>query len=121
MRATVVVHMLDGEDAEAFGELAPLPDRVAFERRFGISATVLQRLGEMFDDDGNLKPGADPAELREEWMAFLAWRMLHRAGVVALEFEPWLENVAEVELRESKEEEDLALVPTETAAPLPTR
>lgn len=120
MRATVVVHMLDGGQAEAFGELAPLPDRVAFERRFGISATVLQRLGELFDDDGSLRPGADPSELREEWMAFLAWRMLHRAGAAPGEFEPWLENVSEVELREAKEE-DVTLVPTETAAPLPIR
>jgi hypothetical protein len=84
-RFGITVVMDDGTKEHAEGELAPLPDRVAFERRFGLSATVMQDL----DQD---RP--DPHVLREEWIAFLAWRMLWRAHATPWgDFDQWVEHI----------------------------
>jgi hypothetical protein len=117
MRATVTATMLDGSTQTVRGEMAPLTDRVAFERQFHTSATVLSRLADMFDENGRLRDEADPAALREEWTAFLSWRMLARANPEAfnLGFEGWLEQVSEVAL-DVTEEEVGEEVPTATAA-----
>lgn len=117
MRATVTVSMLDGSRMESSGEFAPLADRVAFEHQFGRSAVVIQLVAEQFDENGTLRPGADAASIREEWVAFLAWRMLRRGPAAGTSFDVWLEDVEEVELRIGQEEN--GEVPTETAAALP--
>lgn len=84
----VSVAMNDDAAEVAEGELAALPDRIAFEKRFGLSALVLREL-----DQEN----PDPRVLREEWVAFLVWRLLVRrhATKFAYDFEAWVENIAD--------------------------
>lgn len=108
MRARVTATLLDGRSFEHVGLFAPLADRVAFERRFHVSATVLGRVAEMFDEEGNLREGADPAGLREEWIAFLVWRVLARKNVYDGEMgsaDEFIEAVVAVEVTEVKDEE----------------
>jgi hypothetical protein len=101
------------------GLFAPLADRVAFERRFGVSAVVLSRISEMFYDEadpevqldpsrkGQLREDADASGLHEEWIAFLVWRVLARkagAGAAAGTFEEFLERVGDVVVENLDEE-----------------
>jgi hypothetical protein len=79
---------------------------------------VLTRLVDSFDDEGKLTAEADPSQIREEWVAFLAWRMLRRGPARGVEFLDWLETVSEVSLDTNPEEAEA--VPTVTAVPLPT-
>jgi hypothetical protein len=119
MRATVTAVFLDASQQAATGELAPLADRVEFEKRFGMSAAVLSRLEGMFDDEGNLTPDADPAALREEWIAFLVWAELRRelgAEEVA-DFDAWLLTISNITVNTNAEEEGGGVqVPTVTTA-----
>lgn len=118
MRVRVNVKLLDGSALEAEGLMAPLADRVAFERRFETNAAVLGRIKEFFDDEGKLLPGADPGAMREEWVAFIVYRVLHRAKRYEGDFETFLEEAAELDLTELPEGSEP--VPFETASPTPT-
>lgn len=120
--ATLLVDTPEGESEQQFshvGLFAPLADRVAFERHFGVSATVLSRLTEAFDEDGKLKPDVDPASIREEWVAFLVWRVLHRkhaAGEAVGSFAEFAEQATDLAVEELTEQEaDPELDPTAPA------
>lgn len=119
MRVRVSATTIEGETYKAEGLFAPLADRVAFERHFGVTAAALQRLGDAFDEEGKLREGADPAGVREEQVAFLVWRMLRRpngAGEQIGPFEQFVESLAEIGLEQAAEE-DPAVDPTEQAPP----
>lgn len=97
MRAHVVVTLLDGKKAEATGEYMALADRVAYERRFNESAMVLSQMSDVFDEKtGKVKKGADISGVREEWLAFFAWRLLKREGVAGEDYDSFLDSVADV-------------------------
>lgn len=118
MRARVTAQLLDGSTQSTEGPLAPLNDRVAFERRFNLSAAVLARLGESFDANGRLKDEADPSAIKEEWVAFLCWRMLARGPARGIDFETWIDQLEGLDL--DVEDEDEAVPPTSTVRALPT-
>ena len=120
MQATVKAVDFDGVKTEASGVFAGWSDQVAFERRFGVNAVILERLGEAFDDDGRLKPEADAAEIRSEWLAFLAWRVLRRSGGTTTDFEAWVDELDELEIETREEGEASSEVPT-TATETPRR
>ncbi len=123
MRARVTAAMLDGRSFEHEGLFAPLADRVAFERRFGVSATVLGRVAAMFDEEGNLQPDADPAGLKEEWVAFLVWRVLARKNALGAEvgsFEDFLEAADAIGVEVVKEQADPEVDPTAPPPPTPS-
>lgn len=117
MRASVTITYLDETTTELRGELAPLADRVKFEHRFGVSAAVLQRLEGMFDEEGNLNPGADPSDLHEEYIAFLVWAMVWRQNPGVGEFDDWISTVGNLDLNTTPKE---AADPTVTAAAPPS-
>lgn len=109
VRARVVAVLEDGTKQEAEGAFATLPDRVLFESYFGISAVVM---GELDQDH------PDPKVLREEWVAFLSWRLLCRKGAlhdpgnrapapkIREEFLEWLETIEdEIEIELEGDEE----------------
>lgn len=98
---------LDGTKQTATGEMAPLRDRIAFEHHFGLSAIILRDL------DGD---HPDPNVLREEWVAFLVYRMLRTADQIPAgqTFEAWLETIQdELEVTAL----DVGLDPTNDPAP----
>lgn len=115
MRAHVTARTVDGRTFEAEGLMAPLTDRVAFERRFGVTAAVLSRIGDFFNAEGRMRPDADAAALREEWVAFIVFRILARGRAYGEDFDRFLEEVAEVEIEQLAEE----AVPFETPSPQP--
>jgi hypothetical protein len=69
-------------------------DRVAFERRFGVT------VGQLAEITGSGPGGAvDLGRLREEWILFFAWRCANRSpGGDQGPFDAWIELVAGVEL-----------------------
>jgi len=119
VRTAVTATLLSGATQTGEGELAPLADRVAFERHFGITAAVLSRLSEAFDDDGQLKAEADAHEIKEEWVAFLIWRLLRRVatGGVA-DYDSWIDDLATIGLEQLEEEVAGTLPPTATVTAL---
>lgn len=64
-------------DCEAM-HWAVAADRIAFERHFGTNTSVLAGINNVVDDEGQIRQGADLSGLREEWLAFFAWRELRR-------------------------------------------
>jgi hypothetical protein len=74
-------------------------DRVAFERRFHTSIGAMSKLRDQFDPETNEpKEGADLSILKEEHIAFFAWRCMNREVQDQGSFEDWLEKVAEVDV-----------------------
>ncbi|HXF72683.1 MAG TPA: hypothetical protein VNO79_08770 [Actinomycetota bacterium] len=139
--AVLVEEAEGGESLRTYthvGLFAPLADRVAFERRFGLSATVLSRLDGLLyrpgDPEveadpgllGRLRPDADPSQVREEWVAFMVWRVLRRsaaAGSAVGDFEAFLERLVDLsveELEESPEEDARPTGPGPLAAASPS-
>ncbi len=102
----VTVRMLDGTEHVATGSYMGLADRVAMERRFGISFTDLWERGE----DGESHPG--PA-YKDEIAAFFCWRLFSRNGYGG-SFDDFVEACEEVVIATPEE----AANPTD-AAPLP--
>lgn len=104
MKATVTATMLDGTTQEASGDIWILGDRVAFERQFQVSSvgyfaimrTASKAGGDLTDEDGRLRPGAEAH--REAHSAFFAYRLLHRAGATAVAFDDWIEQVETLDL-----------------------
>lgn len=122
MEATVKAVDFGGTKTEVFGVFAGWADQVAFERRFGVNAVVLERLGEAFDDEGRLRPDADATTIRSEWLAFLAWRMLKRGGMAPADFEAWVDELDELEIITKDDEEnggESSEVPTIATAEAP--
>lgn len=117
-RATITTTDYNGQKATAEGVFGGWSDQVAFERRFGVNATVLQRLGESFNDEGELREDADPSAIRTEWLAFVAWRVLSRTAG-APDFEAWLEGLADLDIN-IKEDDDDEVPTTATVAQLPS-
>lgn len=122
MRARVRVTTYAGSTVEAEGVFAGWGDQVAFERRFGQNAAVMGRLRDAFDDAGGLRADADPAAIRTEWLAFLAWRLFVRAGEAPASFDEWLEQIADLDLAvlEDSEGEQSADPTGALATPLPS-
>lgn len=121
MRATVTATLLDGSSQTHSGELAPLADRIAFERRYGVNAAVLGRLSQAFNDDGTLRADADATAIREEWVAFLCWRLLIRGPARGVDFEAWLEGMDSLDLNlEDQDETGSEVDPTATVRALPS-
>lgn len=74
-------------------------DRVAFERRFDTSIGAMSALREQFDPETNEpKEGADLSPIKEEYIAFFAWRCMNREVGDQGAFEAWVETVAEVDI-----------------------
>ncbi len=138
-RRRVIVSMQDGSVLEATGAWMPLPDRVAFERHFRLSAVVMGRLATAFygsgdpevlehpELQGRLRPTTDPGDIREEWVAFAAWRLLRRTfddQEQLSSFERFLEAVEDVDIEPIEEEEagagDPELDPTVPTPPMPS-
>jgi hypothetical protein len=80
----VALHV-DYSDGSGVDVVATAPDLLAFERHFDKPFTVF---------------GTD---MRLEYVLWLAWRSLNRQGKTSLEFDPWIETVANVGLGESEE------------------
>lgn len=88
MKIALSVKYLDGSGADVE---ASVPDFIAFERRYD-------------------KPVAAFAnDARIEYMCFLAWHSLNRLKRTELDFDPWLETIAELQVGEEEE-----IVPLET-------
>jgi hypothetical protein len=121
MRATVTATEYSGRKVTAEGVFGGWSDQVAFERRFAINATVLQRLGESFNEEGELLPGADPAKIRSEWLAFVAFRVLKRESTETLpdSFDAWIDALEDLDINVETEAEDEAEVPTSAIALAP--
>ena len=82
------------EDGSGVDVDTSMPDFIAFERKFD-------------------KPvQAFASDVRIEYMCFLAWNNLRRRKKTELEFDDWLDTVAEIKVGE---EEDI--VPLETSQP----
>jgi hypothetical protein len=125
MRARITVLHVDGSGDVSEGVFAGWGDQVQFERRFGVNAAVLGTLRDAFDDEGVLAKGADPASIKSEWLAYLAWRTLSRSRVGTPPFEEWIETVDELDIQVGDNDEEAPLeggaVPTiATATPLPS-
>jgi hypothetical protein len=122
MRAKIKTTDYAGNATVSEGVFAGWGDQVAFERRFGVNAAVMGRLRDAFDESGALKPDADASEIRTEWLAFLAWRVAARGAAAGMDFDTWLESIADLELEIEETEESggtPAEVPTiATATPL---
>ncbi len=85
-----------------------LADRIAFERRYGRSAIAeIEALqGAVDPERQTLREGADLSPLREESIAFFAWRAAARSNVgdyAGMAFETWLELVADLDIEERGE------------------
>lgn len=124
MRAKVTATDYSGHKVSAEGVFGGWSDQVAFERRFAINATVLQRLGEAFNEDGDLLPDADPTKIRSEWMAFVAFRVLKRESTEELpdSFDAWIEALEDLDinmLESDESSEDEPEVPTSAIALAP--
>lgn len=92
MRISLKVQYSDGSGAEV---TASAPDLIAFERNYD-------------------KPMAVFAEQpRIEWLLFLAWTSLKRAGKVSQDFDPWTEQVEQVIVGDDQE-----IVPLESSQPI---
>jgi hypothetical protein len=117
--ATVTVTMLDGRELRAETKTYMCTaDRIAFERRFKLSSASFSKFGEFYDEKGDPKPGADFANVREEWHLFYGWRALARSlnGQVG-NFDVFCEEVDELDVKFAEE----APEPNPTiAAPPPT-
>ena len=109
----IVLGLIDGTKYEAEADLSTfgcLADRVAFERRFDVSAAVLAKVEEFVrrNDDGTTT--VTDAEgladvLREEHVLFLAWRELRRqVPDVPDDFDEVLESTASLGLHGSTRE-----------------
>ena len=95
-----------------------LGDRIAFERRFGISAAKMsmaaERLRSLVGEDGELAQDADPVafeELREEWLIYFVWRAAQREIGPLPDFETWVDTLADWNLDQDTD------VPVPTTAP----
>lgn len=115
MRARIKVVGYDGSVQESEGVFAGWGDQVAFERRFGVNAAVLSRIGSSFTAEGSLADDADPAAIKSEWLAFLAFRVLVRGPAAGQSFDEWLEGVADLDITTLDDPDEL-----EAAEPDPT-
>jgi hypothetical protein len=72
---------------------AGLGDMIAFERQFGVPATV-------FDE-------ANDAEVKMEWVAFLAFRAARKGGHIdkTIAFDDWVDDLDLIELPDTGAEE----------------
>lgn len=81
-------------DGSGVDVTASMPDFIAFERKYD-------------------KPvNAFASDVRIEYMCFLAWNNLKRRKVTEVEFDEWLDTIAEIQVGEEEE-----IVPLETARP----
>ena len=78
---TINLTFADGTTATA---VASAPDFVAFETRFDKSVQTFAN------------------DVRLTYMFFLAWHALKRTKVTDLEFEAWLETVADIQVADPK-------------------
>jgi hypothetical protein len=73
-------------------------DQVGFERRFGVSAGVMNKMAGLFDPDtGAPLPGADLGEMKIEWVHFFAYQPLVREAGVTASFDEWQETLLELQ------------------------
>jgi hypothetical protein len=98
-----------------------LSDLVAFERQFGISATILEpdvtpvldgNGKQIVDEDGNAVVKV-VSEFRLEWVAFLLYRGLRKAGTIDVKVvafdDDFLDRISDVQMvGASKEDEEQA-------------
>ncbi|HYT30232.1 MAG TPA: hypothetical protein VEN82_05605 [Actinomycetota bacterium] len=98
-----------------------LADRAAFERQFDVGSGALMQLADLFDAKGERRAGADLGNLREEWMAFLAWRCLNRDVGDQGPFLEFLDRLDSIEIVEQASDGEAAaadpLDPAPIAAP----
>jgi hypothetical protein len=123
MRVRLQATLSDGRRFEAEDLYAPLSDRVAFERQFGVTAAVLSRLTDAFDKDGKLNPDTDATQIREEHVAFLSWRLLRRTAELGT-FDEFIDLAEELDIEALPDgadttDDEVAAPPfsTETAPP----
>jgi hypothetical protein len=112
----------DGTEAEfETRTYMSLGDRIAFERRFGVTAATVgaaaERLRAHVDADGQLSADTSPealGELREEWLLYFVWRAACRAIGPLPEFDVWADALAEWSLEDEGTD---AAGPTRSGAP----
>jgi len=80
----VALHV-DYSDGSGVDVEATAPDLIAFERNFDKPFTIFAE------------------SMRLEYVLWLGWHALKRQGKTALEFDPWIETVTTVGLKESTE------------------
>jgi len=86
--------MLDGTKHEAVGSFMALSDRVQFERRYNLSVLEMARQSDLLSPDG--RPRANVTDLREERMAYFAWKTLVRGDPAVGDFEVFVDTVDEL-------------------------
>jgi hypothetical protein len=110
----VIFKMLDGTEYRGtFRVPVPMADRAAFEEHFQRGSAVLGAIAEAFETDeegkpvsknGNpkLKEGADLTHVRDEYMAFLAWRSVRRTNPGIAKFSEFIDNADELDFVDGK-------------------
>jgi len=82
MNVALKVEYTDGSGAEVN---ATAPDLIGFERHFDKPFTIFAE------------------SMRLEYVLWLGWHALKRQGKTALEFDPWIDTVSTVGLKETQE------------------
>lgn len=101
MRMAFKVKYNDGREVDA---VAKPKDIVAFERQYGVGLTSF----------------ADQKQLKIEWLFYLAWSPLHRAGLESHPFDEFLDYIDEIEAVEDENAEATGPFPTAPSGePLP--
>jgi hypothetical protein len=96
-RVGVSAVMLNGTRYETVTETwMALADRVQFEKKFGKNVAELSRWEALFED-GKLKPDADLSGLSDEYLAFFAWRVLHRESD-APDYDQFIDSISSLDL-----------------------
>jgi hypothetical protein len=108
MAVLIKAKMLDGREVQ--GESSTFmcaADRMAFERRFGVGAAVMQPWQRLYDSNGDPVEGADLSEVREEYVNFFAWRALRRLanGQLPEDWDVFSDTVQEISTEELPAEE----------------
>src|SRR5262245_61361199 len=94
--ARVVAVYFDGTKHEAVGSFMALSDRVHFERRYNLSVLEMQRQSDLLSPD--CKAAGNVTDLREERMAYFAWKTLVRGDPAVGDFEAFVDSVDDLSI-----------------------
>ncbi|MGH2663689.1 MAG: hypothetical protein ACRDH8_12985 [Actinomycetota bacterium] len=118
-RVRIIVDMLDGTRVECVStSFMATADRVAFERTFQVSSGELAAFKGAFDPDtGKVLDEAKAKGVKNEWMAFFAWRIVNRERGDQGSFDAFVDRVEEISIEDVKLEGVGDGDPTDAAQP----